>query len=175
MGYFYLAWPFPHHVDLAWDILTSYGAFSIHVNILTTHGAFSPCEAISPSMGHFHLVWPFLPRMDILNLHGVFSTLVGHFHLIWGIFTLCGKFPPHMGHFHLARGIFTLHGHFLLVWGIFTSHGHLICTSIGHPHLVCSLPHQNIFQLTWKNSQNSDKAIPIPSIRCLYEPPKMRT
>ena len=31
----------------------------------------------------------------------------------------------------------------------------------------------NIFYLAWKNSQNSRKATPFPSIRCLYESPKI--
>ena len=47
-----------------------------------------------------------------------------------------------------------------------TSHGFNLTSRAPPPHK------NNIFHFTWKNSQNSHKAIPFPPIRRLYESPK---
>ena len=155
------------------------------------------CGAFSPHVGHSHFTRAFSPCMDMLTSHGAFSphmgifTLCGAFSPHMDIFTLCGEFSP-------SVCILSMCGHFHLVWGIFTwhEHSHLICTlharhtSCAPPHhhyvshltytlplqqtshLACSPSHKNnIFHLKWKNFQNSDKAIPITSIRYPYELP----
>ena len=91
-GHFHLAWPFPPHVGrfhLAW----TFSPCMRHFN-LVGHSDL-PWE-IFTSHDHFHLVWGIFTLhhhfhpVDILTLHGVFSSFVGHFHLhlVWGIFTL---------------------------------------------------------------------------------------
>ena len=162
------------------DILTSCGAFSPCMGILTLCGTFSPCVGILNLHGHCHLMWTFLPCMGILILHG-------HSHLAWDIFTLhehihlVWSFLPCVDILTSHRAFLLCVGHFHLALGIPTSHAPHIYTLLHHhhhiSHLMYSLPQQqtshlissptcdlNILYLTWKNSQNSDEAIPIPSI-----------
>ena len=91
------------------------------LDILTSHGVYSPCMVIFTLHRHIHLVWTFSPHMDIFSSCGVFIPHMGHFHLTWGISILCGAFS-----FYMA--ISNSHGVFSPYMAIFTS--------CGHSHLV---------------------------------------
>ena len=125
---------------------SSHMAFSYHVEILT-------------SCVHFHLAWTFSPHMVIFTLHGHFhiACMQDYFLRYDGVSPAPSEMSPHMG-------IFTFHGHSHLTWA-FSPHIDIL-TSHGHSHLMyiltCSPPHgNNIFHLTWKNSQKIHESTPM--------------